>query len=81
MANRHKMQCRASGGRTVYSGAGSKVVAEAKSDANFRGGGKVEGSKGKSRIKKAGGGSTSSPMSSAGGGGASTNPFSSAHRG
>lgn len=102
MANRHKAQCKASGGRTVYSGtgsnvakeavekklggsvysgAGSNVVKEAKSDANFRGGGSVEGSKAKSRIKKARGGSTSSPMSSAGGGSASTNPFSSAHRG
>lgn len=105
MANRHKAQCKASGGRTVYSGAGSNVakeavekklggsvysgagsnvVKEAKSDANYRGGGNVEGSKAKTRIKKARGGgtsSTSSPMSSAGGGGASTHPFSSAHRG
>lgn len=29
MANRHKAQCRASGGRTVYSGAGSNVAKEA----------------------------------------------------
>lgn len=69
MANRHKAQCRASGGRTVYSGSGSKVVAEAKSNANYRGGGKVEGSKGKSRVKKARGGSCDQ------------SPFSSAHRG
>ena len=99
MANRHKAQCKASGGRTVYSGAGSNVakeavakklggsvysgagsnvVKEAKGESN------VEGSKAKSRIKKARGGgtsSTASPMSSAGGGGASTHPFSSAHRG
>lgn len=87
MANRHKAQSKAGGGcakklgGSVYSGAGSNVVKEAKSNENFRGGGKVEGSKAKTRIKKARGGSTSSPMSSAGGGGASTNPFSSAHRG
>lgn len=88
MANRHKAQSKACGGMagkklggSVYSGAGSDVVKEAKSNANFRGGGKVEGMKAKSRIKKARGGATSSPMSSAGGGGASKNPFSSAHRG
>lgn len=88
MANRHKAQCRASGGAvgkklggSVYSGAGSDVVKEAKSNKNFKDGGSVEGDKAKSRIKKARGGATSSPMSSAGGGGASTNPFSSAHRG
>lgn len=84
MANRHKAQCKAKKlGGSVYSGADSNVVKEAKSNENFRGGGNVEGSKAKSRIKKARGGgtsSTASPMSSAGGGGASKHPFSSAHR-
>lgn len=84
MANHTKMsaKCRASGGRVAYSGGNSNVAKEAGSTANYRGGGKVEGSKGKSRIKKARGGACSdkSPMSSAGGGGASKNPFSSAHR-
>lgn len=83
MANHTKMtaKCRASGGRTVYSGGGSNVVSEAKSTKNYRGGGKVEGDKGASRIKKSHGGATSSPMSSAGGGGATSNPWSSAHKG
>lgn len=83
MANHTKMsmKCRASGGRVAYAGGNSNVAKEAKSTENFRGGGKVDGAKAKSRIKKARGGATSSPMSSAGGGGASKNPFSSAHRG
>jgi hypothetical protein len=37
--------------------------------------------KAKGSVKKAGGGATSSPFSSAGGGKASTSPFSSAHKG
>jgi hypothetical protein len=73
MANRHKM-CKAKGGatsmsgRTAYDGQGSNVMKEAK---QLKGGGKVAGSKGRSRIKKAGGGGV----------GSDKNPFSSAHRG
>lgn len=73
MANRHKAQCRASGGRTVYSGAGSAVAKEAKSTAAMKGGGKVPGKGAKGRFAK--GGCVSSPMSSAGGGSATKNPF------
>lgn len=69
MANRHKMQCKASGGK-VYSGAGSNVVKEA---AEHKKGGKVvgkaPGSKGKSRF------------ASGGRAGADKTPFSSAHMG
>lgn len=67
MANRHKFK---SGGRVAYTGASSNVVKEAAE--KKRGGGvdmKVAGSKGKSRIKKARGGSCDA------------NPFSSAARG
>jgi hypothetical protein len=74
MANRHKAQCRASGGRAVYQGASSNV-AKAATEMK-RGGksvGKVSGSKGKGRFAK--GGCVSSPFSSAGGGRASKNPY------
>ena len=74
MANRHKAQCRASGGRTVYSGAGSNTAKEATE--LKRGGkavGKMPGHKGKGRFAK--GGCVSSPFSSAGGGRASKHPF------
>ena len=64
---------RSSGGRTVYSGAGSAVAKEAKSDANMKSGGKVPGKKGRGRFAK--GGCVSSPMSSAGGGSATKHPF------
>jgi hypothetical protein len=74
MANRHK---KAGGGamkgRVDYSGGKENVAKEARSDANFKRGGKAEmkaaGSKGKHRIAKARGG------------GCDQNPFSSAHRG
>lgn len=78
MAHRHKQQ-RASGGRTVYSGAGSHVAEEAMASGNGghkRGGkamGKALGHKGKHRFAK--GGCVSSPMSSAGGGAATKHPF------
>lgn len=84
MANRHKMQCKAKGGRVAYSGGSSNVAKEA--DEMKRGGkvdGKIGGAKAKYRVHKARGGSVGSdksPMSSAGGGGASKHPFSSAHR-
>lgn len=77
-----KAKCRASGGRTYYSGADSNVAKEAAE--KKRGGAlSMAENKGKS-IKKARGGSAGSdksPFSSAGGGGASKHPFSSAHRG
>lgn len=73
MANRHKAQCRAKGGRTVYEGAGSNVAKAAMSDGNMKGGGKVPGRGKKGRFAK--GGCVSSPMSSAGGGSATKNPF------
>lgn len=84
MANRHKAQCKAKGGRVAYTGAGSNVVEEA--NEKKRGGGvevgKVAGAKGKTRKARGGGvGSDKSPFSSAGGGGATKHPFSSAHRG
>ena len=42
MAHRHKVQARAEGGRTVYSGAGSNVAKEARSEKEtFRFGGKA----------------------------------------
>jgi hypothetical protein len=72
MANRHKAQCKAKGGRVEYDAQGSNVMAEAKEK---KSGGKVSGfvagSKGRSRIKKAGGGGV----------GCDSHPFSSAHRG
>lgn len=79
-----KAKCRASGGRTVYAGAGSNVVKEAVE--KKRGGAlSMSENKGKGSVKKARGGSVGgsdkSPFSSAGGGGASKHPFSSAHRG
>jgi len=77
-----KAKCRASGGRTVYSGAGSNVAREAVE--KKRGGAlSMSENRGKS-VKKARGGSVGadkSPFSSAGGGGATKHPFSSAHRG
>lgn len=76
-----KKDCYGTGG-SVYTGAGSKVAAEAKSDANKKRGGALSFDGGK-KIKKASGGgvgSDKSPFSSAGGGRASTSPFSSAHR-
>jgi len=81
MANRHKAQCRAKGGRTAYAGGSSNVAKEAAE--MKRGGkavGKMPGGKGKGRFARGGGvGSDSSPMSSAGGGSASKRPFSTAH--
>jgi hypothetical protein len=74
MANRHKAQCRASGGRAVYQGASSNVAKEATE--MKRGGkavGKMAGNKGKGRFAR--GGCVSSPFSSAGGGRASKHPF------
>lgn len=64
----------------VYTGAGSKVIAEAK--AKKRGGGLSFDDSGKKPRKASGGGvgSDKSPFSSAGGGRASTSPFSSACR-
>lgn len=76
MANRHKAQCRASGGRTIYEGAGSNVAKAAMSGGMKSGGkagGKVPGKKAKGRFAK--GGCVSSPMSSAGGGNATKNPY------
>lgn len=70
MANRHKMQCKASGGKVVYSGAGSNVVKEAAE--HKRGGkvvGKADGHKGKKRY------------ASGGRAGSDKTPFSSAHQG
>ena len=78
-----KKDCRASGGRTYYSGAESNVAKEAVE--KKRGGAlSMDDNKAKGFVKKARGGSVSSdksPFSSAGGGGASKHPFSSAHRG
>jgi len=80
-----KAKCRASGGRAVYSGAGSNVAKEAVE--KKRGGAlSMSDNQGKGRVKKARGGSVGvgadkSPFSSAGGGGATKHPFSSAHRG
>lgn len=71
MANRHKMH-RKSGGRVVYSGAGSNVAKEAeemKRGGGTKDAGKVHGSKGKHRIHKKRGGSV----------GADSHPFSSAY--
>lgn len=74
MANRHKAQCRAKGGRTFYDGASSNVAKEAtEMKRGGKAGGKVPGSKGKGRFAR--GGCVSSPFSSAGGGRASKNPF------
>lgn len=76
-----KAKCRASGGRTVYSGAGSNVAKEA---VEKKRGGALSMSENRGKnIKKARGGSVGadkSPFSSAGGGGATKHPFSSAHR-
>lgn len=73
MANRHKAQCRASGGRVAYAAGSSNVVKEA---AERKFGGKVvggsPGSKGKSRVDK---------RARGGGVGADKNPFSSAGSG
>lgn len=63
---------RASGGRTFYTGAGSKVAKEA---VEKKDGGCVK------KARGGGVGADKSPFSSAGGGGASKHPFSSAHRG
>jgi hypothetical protein len=80
MAHRHNVQKRASGGRTVYSGAGSNVAKEAA--AKKCGGALAMDGKGPAKKARGGGvGSDKSPFSSAGGGGASKHPFSSAHRG
>jgi hypothetical protein len=72
MANRHKAQCKAKGGRVEYDAQGSNVMKEAKE--KKRGGGvemgAVAGSKGKHRRKARGGGV-----------GSDQHPFSSAHRG
>jgi hypothetical protein len=64
-----KMKARggAMSGRDAYSGGSSNVAKEAR---EMKGGGKVAGSKGKHRIKKASGGSV----------GADKHPFSSAYR-
>lgn len=69
MANRHKMQCKASGGKVVYSGAGSNVVKEA---AEHKRGGKAVGMSGKSGKKR---------YASGGRAGCDKSPFSSAHQG
>lgn len=67
MANRHKMQAKASGGRTYYQGGESNVAKEA---AEKKRGGKVHGGKSKMRAdKRARGGRT---------GGSNMHPFSSA---
>lgn len=75
-----RKSCKELGG-PVYSGAGSKVVAEAK--AKKRGGALAFEGESMTKPKKASGGgvgSDKSPFSSAGGGSASKSPFSSAHR-
>src|SRR5512143_450794 len=68
MAHRHEAQ-RKHGGKTrvAYTGAGSNVVKEAESTSDgFKKGGKVHGKKGKHRIaKRARGGRSGSPFSSA----------------
>jgi hypothetical protein len=51
MANRHKAQFKR-GGRTVYSGAGSKVAEEADSTENKKDGGRVHGKGGKKRLDR-----------------------------
>lgn len=70
MANRHKAQCRAKGGRVYYAGGGSNVAKEAAE--RKRGGkvvGKVAGAKAAPRLdKRARGGRV----------GADKNPYSSA---
>lgn len=83
MANRHKAQKRASGGRVYYAGGNSNVAKEA---AERKRGGKVvsmEGGKSAPRLdKRARGGrvgADKSPFSSAkGGSGSDKHPFSSA---
>lgn len=71
MANRHKSQCRASGGRTAYQGAGSNV---AKAAGEMKRGGKAVGKVAGNRVKGrfARGGSV---LSSAGGGSADKSPM------
>ena len=67
MAHRHKHH-KKHGGRLVYAGAGSNVSKEAESSehGHFKKGGKVHGHKGKHRLdKRARGGRTGSPFSSA----------------
>lgn len=64
MANRHKMQAKASGGRTYYAGGNSNVAKEA---AEKKKGGKVSGKKSKMTFRARGGrtGSNTHPFSSA----------------
>lgn len=69
MANRHKVQAKASGGPVAKKCGGSL---------GMDGGGTAPK---KARGGSVGSGSDKSPFSSAGGGRASKNPFSSAHRG
>lgn len=66
MANRHKVQKRNVGG-AANAGGNPKVMAEAKSTSGgFKFGGAIPGAKGKGRLdKRARGGRTGSPFSSA----------------
>lgn len=73
MANRHKVQKKAGGGKVVYSGAGSPTAAAAKSGKSI---GIVPGEKKcGGRIKKAAGGRISTAGATKGGG---NGPYSSA---
>jgi hypothetical protein len=73
MAHRHKAQKRNVGGATAYTGAGSNVIKEAKSTANFKRGGTVSGAKTQQRL--------ASRARGGGAGGSDKNPFSSAGKG